>query len=187
MAAVFATLGPVEHYIRPFSGGAWSYLGTALASPESDEEEMLLPLINDLGGRSAPMDYVRDRRRNMVTTTLSRFNRTTLRLLKGDTVIGPGTGEYIEGAVRNGAPAQLYSSFELLMVNSYGNTFSSADQPAGKCWYCAIPRKFREDGQGTRSQVVSILFECIGVFNVAARFFEHSTEDPGYWGAVTPE
>jgi hypothetical protein len=193
MAAVFPTLGPVEHFIRPDGTGPWLYLGTAKVSPEEEREDFLLPLMSDIGGRSVPHDYVRDRSKSFVTTTLSRFNRSTYRRLRLETVTAPAVGDLVETPILNGTPILKYSHFELLLLNHFtanGINVPSEDQPKGRCYYHAIPRKFREDRAGSRSVEATILFECIGILDetfVTTRRFDVYTEDPTYWGTVTPE
>lgn len=190
MAAVFAALGPVEHFVRPYSGGTWLYLGTAVTSPEEDAEDFLLPVLNDLGGRQVPMDYVRDRRKAMVTTTVGRLNRSTYRTLRGETSVAANASSYVEGANLNGSLTIALSSFQLLLVNSFvasGINIPSADQPVGRCYYSAIPRRFNERREGSRVVEASVLFECISPFTANNRAFSLYTEDPNFWGTVTPE
>lgn len=185
MAAVFHTLGAIDHFIRPTGDPAWVYLGTATLSPDMEEEPAYLPVINDLGGRSLPVTYVADRNRCTVTTTLNRFNWTAYDLLRFVLNPGTGAGSYVDRVGDHGTPVMGFQDFQLLLISTFGPTYSSPDTPTGRMYYSAIPRKFRESNLNSRVTELSILFECNGLFNPADRSFSLYTENPQAWGQVT--
>jgi hypothetical protein len=190
MGAAFHAFGPIEHFIRPIGNSSWLYLGTAVQTPEIDEEDMLLPVMNDIGGRSVPVDYTQDRRKAIVTTTLNRFNYTTYNIMRGMRPPGnSGAVFYTDTVVDHGVPTIAYRyAFELLLAYTFTGTLASAsDSPSGRMYYAAIPRKYRESSLNSRVAELSVLFECIGKFNPVDRSFPLYTEDPNVWGTVTPE
>lgn len=192
MPAIFTTLGPIYHFIRPASGtgGPWLYLGTAETSPESDSTPGLLPVMNDIGGRTFPMQYVNDRRQDLVTTTINRINHTTYNVLRNTLPINGGVpAEYRDTFVDNGSLVIGGSDFQLALVYGFGSVsgVNSADTPRGRMYFSAIPRKFKETSVGTRVMTVSILFECNGLYVPGDRSFRLYNENPSLWSGATPE
>ncbi|QEG29303.1 hypothetical protein GobsT_40980 [Gemmata obscuriglobus] len=190
MPAVFPCLGPVDTYIKKPADSAWRYLGTCERSPEWEATDSFLPVYNDLGGRSLATDYVRDRRQEIVTLTLNRFNWNTYNVLRrGSPQVTNSPIDYTDFQTDHGTLTIGKTDFQLLMTFAFGGTAFSGDPaiPRGRLYYSAIPRRSSESSAGTRTHSVSILFECNGVFDPATRAFPLFTEDGGKFGSFTPE
>lgn len=177
MPTDFRSLGPIDHWVRPIGSANFSHLGTATTSPSIREGDAYLPLVNDIGGRSNPMQLVRDRRKITVVTTLNRFSWQTYNFLKSLRPIGGVNSlTFAEEMTDHGLPVLGVSSFELLLTFSFG-TLSGADTPTGRIYFGTVLKDWQEDSVGTRVVDLTLVFESYGLFNPTTRSFLRYTED----------
>lgn len=187
MPTAFRPLGPIHHFVRPFGQSPFDYLGTAQTDPMIKEGDSFLPVFNSLGGRSVPTQLIFDRRKATVVTTLNRFNWTTFNVLRG--MRGSvGSAFYEEQETDHGVPVLGTSDeIELLLVFTFGPTFSAADTPNGRLYYGCVLRDWDENQVGTRVVDLTLTFDIYGRYIPASRKFVRYTEDSSIWGSVTPE
>ena len=173
--AKFYTPGAIEHFVR-FRDGSVSYLGTAVLAPEIEVRPAFLNVVNDLGGRTLPMDKVGDRTQHVVTTTLNRFDYETYKYIENSTV-GPNGARKIDDAFTHGTLTFQQADVELILVNALAGTGATpSDYPRGRRYYSATLVGGRESTVGTRVTELTLLFECNEIFNAPTRTFTLFTE-----------
>ncbi len=171
MASLFYAPGAIEHYVKLRNGTTY-YLGTAVTAPEVEGRPFFLNVINDIGGRTAPMDKVGDREQDVVTSTLNRFDYSVYNSIKSTGAPGEHTTA-TQGTLTFGV-----LDFELILVYAAAVAgFVPGTFPVGRRYFTAQTIGFRESTVGTRVEEITMVFECNELFNPTTRDFELYTED----------
>lgn len=174
--AKFYTPGAIEHFVR-FRNGSVSYLGTAMVAPEVEARPAFLNVMNDLGGRSVPVDLVADRTQHLITTTLNRFDWATYKAMELSTLGAAGATKdeniFTHGTLTIGA-----ADFELIWVYTLAGTgVIPVDFPRGRRYYSCVIKGARESTVGTRVMELSLVIEANEVFNPTNRTFRLFSEN----------
>ncbi len=169
--------GPIDHYVQFRGESTAVYLGTAVIAPEQEAEDFKIPVLNDLGGRSVPFQLVQDGEQWLCMTTLNRFDMAVLNRLRALPGAGPGQVPVIgqESGRARGTLVIGINDFQLVLVNTYGNT-PSAGVNAGQLntyrgFASATILKYKESTAGTRVLEASLAIQCNNVFDPASRGF----------------
>lgn len=174
MASYFYAPGAIEHYVTLRNGTSY-YLGTAVTAPEVEGRPFYLNVINDIGGRSAPMDKVGDRAQHLVTTTLNRFDETVLQIITG---LNTSTGLAAHTTLNQGTLTFGYLDFQLVLVYAASVAgLTPSIFPVGRRYYQSQVVGLRESTVGTRVQEVTLAIECNEIFVPATRVFNFYTEN----------
>jgi hypothetical protein len=189
MSSRFNALGPIEMFISQRVDGVAStfyYLGTAVDSPDTDIKELYLPVMNDLGGRSASMQDVYDGGLHQISFTLNRFDYGVYNRLRVKSA-GPVITEGGDSPTERGAVIRGIQDFQFLMVSTYKgvSVIDDGSQPAGRLYYYMKPLAFRESRTGTRVEEIACLLECTMGFDATTRGHTFYTENPTAWGTVS--
>lgn len=175
MPANFRPTGAIEHYVK-FRHGTTRYLGTATLAPEIEVRPAWIDIKNDLGGRTVPMDKVRDREQHVISTTLNRFDWDTYKALQG---LGVGSSPAAVGEtdLTHGTLTFGSSDFELALVyRLFGTSGTPADTPQGRRYYSCVLLGARESTVGTRIMEVALVVEANQLFIPATRLFSFYSE-----------
>lgn len=173
MASLFYAPGAVEHFV--VYGGVGYYLGTATTAPEVEGRPYYLNVINDLGGRSAPMQKVGDRQQHIVTTTLNRFDWAVYKAIVFASSSGQlgGDSNFTQGVLTlNNLDFELALVFQQAVA---GNTPTGF--PVGRRYFSAQVIGYRESTVGTRVEEVTLVMECNELFDATTRQFALYSEN----------
>jgi len=171
MASYFYAPGAIEHYVKLRSGTTY-YLGTAVTAPEIEGRPFYLNIINDIGGRSAPMNKVGDREQDIVTTTLNRFDYAVVNSILAT---GPA-GEH--NTRTQGTLTFEDLDFELIFVYAAALAgYTSAGFPVGRRYYTSQVIGYKESTVGTRVEEITLVIECNELFIPSTREFKLYSED----------
>ena len=180
MAALFTTPGAITIFVRFRGESTPAFLGTCEVSPEVDGENVFLPVLNDLRGRSKPAQKVFDGSAESVTCTLNRVDELVWRRCKNPVDHVSATNSLgIDGRYEVGRLVMGICDFELFTINDFfGQTFPGAPVRQGRRYYSAEVGPYREFcSGGNRVQMVQVRFDCDGLFNPATRTAPVYTED----------
>lgn len=176
MASLFYAPGAVEHYVRIRGSSSAEYLGTAVTAPEVETRPAYLNVINDIGGRTLPMQKVGDREQHVITTTLNRFDYDVYNRLK---ITGNGSGGLgFHDNTTQGVLTLNYLDFELILVFAavLANPAAFPAYPVGRRYWSGQIVGSKESTVGTRVQEIALVIECNELFNPANRVFDLYTE-----------
>lgn len=172
MAAFFYAPGAIEHYVTLRNGTTY-YLGTAVTAPEIEGRPFYLNVINDIGGRTAPMQKVGDRQQDVVTTTLNRFDYAVYKTILGETNEVLLHDNSTQGTLVIGAlDFQLTLVYTAALAGNVPNNF-----PVGRRYFSAVVIGVRESTVGTRVEEVTLVIECNETFNPTTRVFTLYSEN----------
>ena len=174
MASLIHVTGPTHLYVRGRAASAsWLYLGTAKVSPVVEADPSYLPVMNDLAGRSKPIQKIYDGESHAVTVTLTRFDYTVWRICRDAQSHSLTLADHgYDGRLERGNLAMGGGDFELILkYDFYGTAAATADLPQGRWYSSAVVGNYREDAIGTRSQEISARFDCDALYVPASREF----------------
>lgn len=176
--------------------GTAQYLGTCIAHPDFDEDDAVIPIMNDLGGRSKPFQEVQDGNSARVTCVLNRYDYDVVQAVRSLTSGAPpgtstsgiggslgselGPGRALPSGIATPARGTLLigglGDFELIYVNAYAGTLSAgqfvgaADLEFGRRYLSAKMLAYKE-GTPNRAKEVAFVFDCQNVFSSQTQGF----------------
>ncbi len=185
------TPGPIYHFVRfqDVDQTTAYFLGTAVTAPRVSKEKYEIPVMNDLGGRSARFQSVQDGSEWKISTTLNRFDLNLVRSLNflgsgvdvpNPPTNGPPLGTAIgtlgtETGYARGTLVIGVSDFELVLVNSYAGTpasglpnTASLDMASARSYYSCSVMGYDESTEGTRVLEVALAIQSRNVFHNVA-------------------
>lgn len=185
MPALFHTPGPVLVYAKGLADSTFSFLGTATVTPEFEAKPAYLPVMNDLAGRSVPMQRIYDGEEHLIYCTLNRFNYTLWKALRdAQTHTLDITNHGVDTRLERGSLTVSAGDFQLLFKNDfYGTAAGTADLPIGRVYYSAIVAAYKESG-ATRVQEIATVFQTSNVYDAANRRFSLYTEVTAAFGSI---
>lgn len=181
VGSFFNTYGPKEVFVRFRGTGTWQFLGTAITSPDYNELPHYIPVLNDYGGRSIPVQLVYDGTEASLSIVLSRFDLNVARNLR-DYSKRTGTAALAgkDGNVTRGSLVLGVTDFELVVKNTYfGTVNATAGMVAARLFYSATLDAYRENGIGTRVDEIACVFGFhtpMGVDKSFSLYTEDATE-----------
>lgn len=204
------TPGAIYHYVRFNNQSTAYFLGTAVTAPRASKEKYEIPVLNDIGGRSARFQSVQDGNEWKISTTLNRFDLNLCRSLRfldsgvAPTVpatSGPPLGTAIgtlgtETGYARGTLVIGVSDFELILVNAYAGTpasglpnLGSLDMATARTYYACSVMGYDESTEGTRVLEVAMAIQSRNVFNLTTDqetrgFFGYSEATPANLGTL---
>ncbi len=177
MSSLFFAPGAIEHYIKPRNASSFAYLGTAVTAPEIEIRPAYLNVINDIGGRTLPMQKVGDREQHVVTTTLNRFD---IAVYQAITCLGGGSGPAIGGNDNTNQGTLVIDNLDFEFIFIYAavaaNRGAFSGYPLGRRYYSSLVIGARESTVGTRVEEITLVIECNEVFTPATRVFDLYSE-----------
>jgi len=179
MASLLHVTGPTHLYARGRAASApWLYLGTAKVSPVVDADPVYIPVMSDLAGRSKPIQKIYDGESHAVSLTLTRFDYTVWRMLRDAQSHSSTLADHgYDSRIERGNLVMGGGDFELVLkYDYYGTVAATGDLPQGRWYSSAVVGNYREDSIGTRSQEISVRFDCDAMYVPLTREFWLYTE-----------
>jgi hypothetical protein len=176
-----ATPGPQHLFVRFRGNTAVYYLGTCVASPEQEIHKDRIPIMNDISGRSNPLQIIKDGQNAIVYATMNRFDWLLLQSIRGLDATNvlpatPAAGSVLagwEGANVRGTFQIGLTDFQLIVWSQYNDVPGAAGQFGGGVSVGVAPVRLyssvdlsdmKETTQGTRVLEVACAFKMVSVY-----------------------
>jgi hypothetical protein len=173
------TTGPRHLFVRFRGAATVYYLGTCVAAPEEELHKDRIPIMNDISGRSNPLQIVKDGQNALIYATMNRFDWSLLSSIKGLDATNtanatPLAGQPLSGwelAETRGTLQIGVSDFQLLIWSEYngvaGASGTANDAPPVRIYASVDMTDMKETTQGTRVLEVACAFKATSVYDYA--------------------
>lgn len=163
MSAFIYTTGPVHIYSQNITTGSYGYIGTCETTPEIKFSPNKLPVMNDVAGRSIPLDYIEEGTDATISCVFTRFDRSVLDQCLYYNSVATGGGNGYETRLNRGS---LVKAFKLILQFSfYGTAEAQSGLLPGYRFAKSFVAAYVPSPVGTEASKCGVVFQAYSSWN----------------------